>query len=126
MKYINIKTNKTEKSVELARTERIFPQIFKRQGRIVGHRVKIEFRRRSEGDTTKRKVSTPAPTNSLRQRNKNLFIEDRKHQKIDKIPDEMFMKPLVITLKKNRSGKITLDVRSLNNAILKDKYPMPN
>ena len=38
----------------------------------------------------------------------------------------MFIQPVVITVKKDRSVKIALDARSLNNAILKNKYRMPN
>ena len=38
----------------------------------------------------------------------------------------MIIQLVVITVKKDRSVKIALDARSLNNAILKDKYQMPN
>ena len=38
----------------------------------------------------------------------------------------MFIQPTVITVKKDRSVKIALDARALNQAIDKDKYQMPN
>ena len=38
----------------------------------------------------------------------------------------MFIQPVVITVKKDTSVKIAIDARSLNNAILKSKYQMPN
>ena len=38
----------------------------------------------------------------------------------------MFIQPVVTTVKKDRSFKVALDARSLNNAILKKKYQMPN
>ena len=38
----------------------------------------------------------------------------------------MFIQPVVITVKKDRSVKIALDARSLNIGILKDNYQMPN
>ena len=38
----------------------------------------------------------------------------------------MFIQPTVITVKKDRSVKIALDARALNQAIVKDKYQMPN
>ena len=47
-------------------------------------------------------------------------------RRVEKIPDEMFIQPVVITVKKDRSVKIALDARSLNNAILKRKHQMPN
>ena len=47
-------------------------------------------------------------------------------ERIDKITDEMFIQPVVITVKKDGSVKIALDARSFNNAILKDNFQMPN
>ena len=47
-------------------------------------------------------------------------------RRVDKISDEMLIQPMVITVKKDRSVKIALDARSLNNAILKSKHQMPN
>ena len=47
-------------------------------------------------------------------------------KRVDKITDEMFIQPVVITVKKDRSVKIAPDARSLNNANLKNKYQMPN
>ena len=42
-------------------------------------------------------------------------------ERIVKMTDEMFIQPVVITVKKDRIVKIALDARSLNNVILKDK-----
>ena len=47
-------------------------------------------------------------------------------RKVGKINDEVFIQPVVITVKKDKSVKIALDARSLNDAIQKDKYQMPN
>ena len=47
-------------------------------------------------------------------------------EKIDEIKDNVFIQPTVITVKKDRSVKIALDARALNQAIDKDKYQMPN
>ena len=38
----------------------------------------------------------------------------------------MFIQPTVITVKKDKSVKIALDGRALNESIAKDKYQMPN
>ena len=38
----------------------------------------------------------------------------------------MFIQPIVITVKRDKTVKIALDARQLNNAIQKDKYQMPN
>ena len=47
-------------------------------------------------------------------------------RKIDKITDEMLIQPVVITVEKDRSNKIALDARSVNNVILKTKYHLPD
>ena len=47
-------------------------------------------------------------------------------ERVDTIKDDVFIQPVVITVKKDRSGKIALDARALNDSIAKDKYQMPN
>ena len=47
-------------------------------------------------------------------------------QKVDKIQDNVFIQPTVIIVKKDKSVKIALDARALNQSIAKDKYQMPN
>ena len=47
-------------------------------------------------------------------------------EKIDKIQDDVFIQPTVITVKKDKSVKIALDARALNQSIAKDKFQMPN
>ena len=47
-------------------------------------------------------------------------------RKVEKINDEVFIQPVVITVKKDKSVKVALDARSLNDAIQKDKYQMLN
>ena len=40
--------------------------------------------------------------------------------------DKQFIQPVVITVKRDKSVKIALDARALNNELIKDKYQMPN
>ena len=40
--------------------------------------------------------------------------------------DKQFTQPVVITVKRDKSVKIALDARALNNELIKDKYQMPN
>ena len=47
-------------------------------------------------------------------------------EKVDKMQDDVFIQPTVITVKKDKSVKIALDARSLNQSTAKDKYQMPN
>ena len=55
----------------------------------------------------------------------DLFKSERR-VKVDKIQDDVFIQPTVITGKNDKSVKITLDARVLNESIAKDKYQMPN
>ena len=54
------------------------------------------------------------------------LLKDGHIEKINEIKDDVFIQPTVITVKKDRSVKIALDARALNQAIDKDKYQMPN
>ena len=47
-------------------------------------------------------------------------------ERVEKIQDDVFIQPTVITVKKDKSVKIALDARALNESIAKDKYQMPN
>ena len=40
-------------------------------------------------------------------------------RKVDKISDEVFIQPVVVTVKKDKTVKRALEARALNNAILK-------
>ena len=44
----------------------------------------------------------------------------------EKISDEVFIQPVVVTGAKDKAVKIALDARSLNIATLKEKYQVPN
>ena len=54
------------------------------------------------------------------------LLKDGHIEKLDKIQDDVFIQPIVITVKKDQSVKIALDARALNESIAKDKYQMPN
>ena len=53
-------------------------------------------------------------------------LKDGHIEKLDKIQDDVFIQPIVITVKKDKSVKIALDARALNESIAKDKYQIPN
>ena len=54
----------------------------------------------------------------------NKLIEDKQIIKLDKCSDEYFISPVVITVKHDKSIKIALDSKQLNEAIHKNKYQM--
>ena len=54
------------------------------------------------------------------------LLKERHIEKVDKIQDDVFIQPTIITVKKDKSVKIALDARALNQSMAKDKYQMPN
>ena len=52
------------------------------------------------------------------------LIDDKQIIKLEKCSDELFISPVVITVKKDKSVKIALDSKKLNDAIHKNKYQM--
>ena len=52
------------------------------------------------------------------------LIEDKQISKLEKCPEDIFVSPVVITVKKDKSVKIALDSKKLNKAIHKNKYQM--
>ena len=54
----------------------------------------------------------------------NKLIDDGKIIKLEKCPDDLFISPVVITVKKDKSVKIALDSKNLNDELHKNKYQM--
>ena len=54
------------------------------------------------------------------------MIKEKHIEKINEIDENVFIQPVVITVKKDRSVKIALDARALNKEVVNDKYQMPN
>ena len=98
-----------------------FPKISTRQGRIVYHTIKIEFKEGAKVTQQKGRRVPLQLREAVDAELKNL-LKAGHSEKIDKVTNEIFIQPVVITIKKDRSVKIALNARSLNNAILKDKY----
>ena len=51
------------------------------------------------------------------------LIESKQVVRLEKSPDDVFISPVVITVK-NKSVKLALELRKLNKAIHKNKYQM--
>ena len=50
--------------------------------------------------------------------------QDKQIIKLEKCSDDLFVSPVVITVKKDKSEKLALDSKKLNKAIYKNKYQM--
>ena len=85
----------------------------------MGHILKVDFRENAKKNLHKRRRVPLQLQHSEDQNIKNLLNAGH-IRKVDKLTHDMFFQPVVITAKKDRSVKIALDTRSLNNAIQKN------
>ena len=112
-------------SPEVQQIMREFPELFKRKGRVKDYEKKIDMKENAKILQQKRRR---IPIQLQEQVDKEIekLLKDGHIERIEKIQDDVFIQPTVITVKKDKSVKIALDARSLNQSIAKDKYQMPN
>ena len=110
---------------EVQQLTREFPKLFKRKGRVKNYEIEIDIK--SEAKVTQQK-GRRIPIQLQEQIDKEIekLLKEGHIEKVDKIQDDVFIQPTVITVKKDKSLKIALDARALNQSIAKDKYQMPN
>ena len=72
-----------------------------------GRRVRLQLQTAVEAEITK-------------------LIKEGHIKRSDKINDKVFLQSTVITVKREKTVKIALDARQLNNGIQEDKHQMPN
>ena len=102
-----------------------FLDLFSKKMKTKNHKVKITIKDEAKITQQKGRKLPIQLQKSVDAEIKRLLAEGH-IEKIDKISDNVFIQPTVITDKKDRSVKIALDARALNQAIDKDKYQMPN
>ena len=107
---VNNVVNKVELSQDLKRIKQKFSNFFERQGRIFGHNIKIEFKEETKIIQQKRR-RVPLQLQKAVDVEIKKLLETGHIKKIDKVDDEMFIQPVVTTVKKDRSVKIALDAR---------------
>ena len=91
----------------------------------MGHTLQIEFKERAKIRQQKGRRPSSATRSSRRKNQKSNESRTYRTNRED-ISHEVFIQPVVITVKKDGRVKIALDARLLNNAILKEKHQMPN
>ena len=97
-----------------------FPNLFKRRGREKNYKIKIEMK---DGWRVTQQKGRRIPIQLQEQVDKEIqnLLEQGHIQKVNNIKNDVFIQPVVITVKKDRSVKLALDARALNNSIAKDK-----
>ena len=100
-----------------------FPNLFERRGRINNYKNKIDMKDGTR-DTQQKGRRIPLQLQDQVDKEIKQLLEQGHIEKVDTIKDDVFIQPVVITVKKDRSIKIASDARALNNSIAKDKYQM--
>ena len=86
-------------SPELRRIQQRFLKIFSRQGKILGHTINIEFK---EGVRRPQQKLRRVPMQLQKAVDAEIksLLADCHIKRVDKITDDMFIQPVVITVKK--------------------------
>ena len=100
-----------------------YPHLCTRLGRSKNHIAKSLFR---QNYTPSQHKGRRVPLHLLDKEELELkkLIDDGQIIKLEKCPDDLFISHVVITVKKDKSVKIALDLKKLNDAIHKNKYQM--
>ena len=122
-------TNKPEnwndKQNEQIKLKQQFRDLFEREGKLNKHKVRLEFKQIAK-ITQQKGRRVPVQLQEAVQKEIERLLEEGHIEKVNEVIDKQFIQPVVITVKKDKSVKIALDARALNNEIVKDKYQMPN
>ena len=104
---------------------REFPELFKRKGRVKDYEIKIDMKENAKiTQQNGRRILIQIHEQVDKEIEK--LLKDDHIERVEKIQDDVFIQPTVITVKKDKLVKIALDARALNQSIAKDKYRMPN
>ena len=123
IKIHNIKTDETEKKILKLKNE--FKDLFYNNTEIKDLEVKIDLK---EDAKIIQQKGRPVPIhlqNQVAEEIKRL-IKNGYLERATEITEDCFVSPAVITVKKDKSMKIALDSRKLNEATNKKKAQMPN
>ena len=105
-----------ELSVETKKMVNEFPKLFKRNGKLKNYEVKIRLKEDARIVQQKGRRIPFQLQKAVDEEIKRL-LQSGHIEKVNEIKDDVFIQPTVITVKKDRSVKIALDARALNQAI---------
>ena len=102
-----------------------FEELFSRRGRIEGHGINAEFEENCLPKQQKGRRILLQLQNSVEKELEKL-IKNGNIERVNEIKDDVYIQTTVITVKRDKTVKIALDAREMNENIKKDKYQMPN
>ena len=94
-----------------------FEELFSRKGRLEGHKINAQFK---ENCVPKQQKGRKIPLQLQNSVEIKKLIKMGHIEKVNEIKDDVFIQPTVITVKKDKSIKIALDARVMNENIKKD------
>ena len=102
-----------------------FPCLVSRIGRSKSHVAKSNFHKNFQ---PRHQKGRRIPINLQDKVNTELrkLLAEKHIIKLSSCPDNFFISPIVVTVKKDQTIKLALDSKVLNKAIHKNKYQMPN
>ena len=120
----NIRTEENNQS-EKIRVIGKFPDLFKNNTTIKDTEINIQPK---PGHSPVKQKARPIPLHLKEDVGKELerLIKTRHLKKVKHADEDCFVSPVVITVKNNKSVKIALDSRKLNDSCIKIRPHMPN
>ena len=100
-----------------------YPHLCTRLGRSKNHDAKSTFKENFKPTQHNGRI-VPLHLLERVENEKENFIGDNQIKRLEKCSDEYFISPVVITVKEDKSVKIALDSKELNDAIHKNNYQM--
>ena len=124
-KLIREISSEEKRSPEIMQLGGEFPNLFKRKGRVKNYEIKFKMK---EGAKITQQKGRRVPIQLQDQVDNEIakLLKEGHIEKVDKIQDDVFIQPTVITVNRDKSVKIALDARALNQSIAKDKHQLPN
>ena len=114
-----------QQSPQVQQLQGEFPKLFKRKRRVKNYEIEITMKDNAK-ITQRKERRIPIQLQNQVDEEINKLLKEGHIEKVDKIQDDVFIQPTVITVKKDKSVKIALDARALNQSKANDKYQMPN
>ena len=98
-----------------------YPHLCSRLGRSKNHIAKSLLR---ENHNPNQQKGRRVPLHLLEKVEKKIdvLINNKQIIRLEKCPDDVYISPVVITVKKDKSVKLALDSKKLNKTIYKNKY----
>ena len=120
----NIRTEENNQS-EKKRVIEKFPDLFKNNTTIKDTEINIQLK---PGHYPVKQKARPIPLHLQEEVGKQLerLIKTRHLEKVKHVDEDWFVSPVVITVKNDKSVKIALDSRKLNDSCIKIRPHMPN